>query len=345
MNKSVLRVAKWDNAKAFLIILVVLGHAIASYIDESQLLSNVYLWLTVFHMPLFMFTTGLFSKSFVNAPRFNANKIVSYMLLFFFIKLTIHLTLILCRGKGNFSLLTEKGTPWYIFAVAVFMSVTYVLKRFNSKKVLVISVLLSLGVGYVSEIGDVLTLSKIFTFYPFFFLGYMLDRDRFLSLLNKKSIRICSAAVLVLFTAGIILFGEKLLSLRYVFSGNNPYIEFGEDFYPLGAILRLGCYILSSAVGFAVLSVTPNKRITIFTNIGAKTLTVYALHRQVLYVLQYTVMTPLLAALPDYGSALVILAGSIVISFVLSLKPFDYVLYPCTKCEKWLAPIAKWLKK
>lgn len=345
MSKSLTRVAKWDNAKAFLITLVVLGHAISAYIDESQLLSNVYLWLTVFHMPLFMFLTGLFSKSFVNAPKFNVNKIASYVLLFFFIKITIHLTLILCRGKGSFSFLTEKGTPWYIFVTAVFMAVTYLLKRFNGKKVLAASVLLALAVGYVSEIGDVLTLSKIFTFYPFFFLGYMLDRDKLLSLLNKKAVRLSSCAVLMLFTFVIFTFGEKLFSLRYVFSGNNPYSEFGGDWYPFGAFLRLGCYILSSAVGFAVLSVTPNKRIPLFTQIGSKTLTVYALHRQVLYVLQYTVMAPVVAALPDYGVALVIFAGSVVLAFLLSLKPFEYVLYPCTKCEKWLAPTVKWLKK
>lgn len=345
MNKFDARVAKWDNAKAFLIILVVLGHAIGAYIDESQLLGNIYLWLTVFHMPLFMFLTGLFSKSFVDAPKLNASKIVSYMLIFYFIKITVHITLILCRGQGSFSFITEKGTPWYIFASAVFMVVTYLIKSFNSKKVLIISVVLALAVGYINEIGDVLTLSKIFTFYPYFFLGYMLDRNKLMDLLNKKVVRVCSCAVLVLFTLVIFTLGDKLFSLRYVFSGNNPYYEFGEDWHAFGAVLRLGCYILSSTVGFAVLSVMPNKRIPVFTNIGTKTLTVYALHRQVLYVLQYTVMLTVTSVLPDYGVALVIFAGSLVITCVLSLKPFDYVLYPCTKCEKWLAPLTKWLKK
>lgn len=339
------RVAKWDNAKAFLIILVVLGHAVSAYVSESQLISNIYLWLTVFHMPLFMFLTGLFSKSFVNAPKFNFNKIISYILVFYFMKITIHLTLILCRGKGSFRFLTEKGTPWYIFVTAVFMTVTYLIKKFNNKKVLVISLLLSLAVGYASEIGDVLTLSKIFTFYPYFFLGYMLRRDKLLSVLNKKAVRICSCGVLVIFTLGIFAFGDKLINLRYVFSGNNPYIEFGADWYPFGAVLRLGCYILSSVIGFAVLSVMPNSRIPVFTYIGSKTLSVYALHRQVLYVLQYTVFAPMIAALPDYGVMLAMPGISLLIAFVLSLKPFDYILYPCTKCGKWLAPIIKWLKK
>ncbi len=339
------RIAKWDNTKAFLMILVVLGHALSAYIQDSQFLSNVYLWLTVFHMPLFMFLTGLFSKSFVNAPRFNVNKIAVYMLVFYFIKITIHITLILCRGKGSFSFLTEKGTPWYIFVTAVFMSFTYVIKDFNRKKVLLISLLVSLAVGYVGEIGDMLTLSKMFTFYPYFFLGYMLKGDKLLCFISKKYIQAVSWGVLVIFTLGIFTVGDKLFSLRYVFSGNNPYVEFGADWYPFGALLRLGCYIFSSVIGFAVLSVMPNRRIPLFTNIGSKTLTVYSLHRQVLYVLQYTVLPFAVSAMSDLWLGLVIFAGSVVISIVLSLKPFDYLLYPCTKCEKWLSPTVKWLKK
>lgn len=339
------RVAKWDNVKAFLMILVVLGHGIAAYISDSGLLSNIYLWLTVFHMPLFMFVTGLFSKSFVNAPRFNYNKIISYILVFFFIKITIHFTLLIVRGKGSFSLLSEKGTPWYIFVTAVFMSLTYIIKRFNPKKVLVISVALALGVGYINEIGDVLTLSKMFTFYPYFFLGYMLDRDKLLGFSNKKVVRAVSGAVILLYTLGIFTIGDKIFSLRYVFSGNNPYIEFGTDWYPLGAVLRLFCYAFSSVIGFAVISIIPNKRIPLLTNIGAKTLTVYSLHRQVLYILEYTALVPIVAVLPDYYLGAVMLLISVAISLILSIKPFEYILYPCTKCEKWLNPITKWLKK
>lgn len=345
MSVSQNRVAKWDNTKAFLMILVVLGHAISAYINDNQFLSNIYLWLTVFHMPLFMFLTGFFSKSFVNAPRFKLNKIISYMLLFYFIKLTIHITLIFCRGKGSFSFITEKGTPWYIFVTAVFMAFTYLIKGFNRKKVLLISLLLSLAVGYVSEIGDVLTLSKMFTFYPYFFLGYMLEGDRLLCFINKKYIQAGSWVLLVIFTLGIFTVGDRILSLRYVFSGNNPYIEFGDDWYHFGALLRLGCYIFSSLVGFAVLSIMPNKKIPVFTNIGSKTLTVYSLHRQVLYILQYTVLPFAVSAVSDLWLGVIMIAGSVVISIVLSLKPFEYVLYPCTKCEKWLTPVTKWLKK
>ena len=339
------RVAKWDNTKAFLIILVVLGHAIGAFVDQSRILSNIYLWLTVFHMPLFMFLTGLFSKSFVNADKFNFSKIISYVLLYYFIKITIHFTLFFCRGEGNFTLFAEKGTPWYILATAVFMSFTYAVKKLKPETVLIISLCLSLFVGYIDYIGDQLILSRIFTFYPYFFLGYMMQRDKLLGFVNKKWVRFASCGIIVVFTAGIFIAGHKFFSLRYVFSGNNPYIEYGNDWYPLGAGLRLGCYILSSVIGLSVLSVMPNKNIPVFTNIGAKTLTVYSLHRQLLYVLHYTLLIDLTQNVSDLYMTLIFVAGSVLISVLLSLKPFEYVIYPFAKCEKWINPALKWFKK
>ena len=152
-------------------------------------------------------------------------------------------------------------------------------------------------------------------------------------------------SVLVIYTVCIFVLGDKMLSLRYVLSGNNPYVEYGADWYPFGAMLRLGCYFLSSAIGFAVLSIMPNKHLPVFTNIGTKTLTVYSLHRQVLYVLHYTVLTSLTAKVSDLCAVLIFVAGSVLISVVLSLKPFEYILYPFIKCDKWLGIVVKWFKK
>lgn len=345
MDKSVMRVAKWDNAKAILIFLVVIGHAIAPIISESEFTRSIFLWITAFHMPLFMFLTGLFSKSFVNAPKLNFNKIASYVFIYFFMKVTIYLTLIIVRGSATFKWITEGGTPWYIFVTAVFMVITYLLKSFNKVKVFVIAILLALVIGYIKEVGDIFMLSRIFVYYPYFFLGYMLDREKLLSFISKKSIRILSALVIVLFTVAIFTLGDRIFSIRYVLTGNNSYSEFGADWYPLGFALRLGCYIASSTVSFAVLSVIPIKRVPLITSIGSKTLTVYALHRQILYVFQYTIMTTLVESMQLRWFLILLLLMSAVITFVLSLKPFDYILYPFAKCEKWLNPLINWLKK
>ncbi len=345
MSMSISRVAKWDNTKAILIFLVVFGHAITSFLKEGEIIQSVFLWITAFHMPLFMFVTGLFSKSFVKAPKLNSQKIASYVLLYFFMKLLIHITLILVRGKGSFKWISESGTPWYIFVTAVFMVVTYLLRDFNPKKVFAVTILVSLTVGYINEIGDTFMLSRIFVYYPYFFLGYMLDRDKLLKITSKPWVKVASALVIAVFTFVMFYFIEDIFSLRYVMTGNNAYSEFGADWAPYGIFLRIGCYIMSSVVSFAFLSLVPNVNIPVISKIGAKTLNVYALHRPVLYVLQYTVMVPFMMDLSQKVSLLLLFGGSLIITFVLSLKPFDYILWPCTNWHKWFAPIKKWLKK
>ncbi len=344
MDKLDARVAKWDNAKAILIFLVVFGHSISPYISESQFTRSTSIFITFFHMPLFMFLTGLFSKGFVNAPKLNTKKVASYILLYYFMKLLIFITLGVVQGQSSFYWTSEKGTPWYIFVTAVFMVLTYLLKGYNSKKVFALILTVSLAVGYINQVGDGLVLSRIATFYPYFFLGYMTDRDRLLSFVNKKSIRLCSCFALALFIAAVFLAGDRIYNIRIVLTGNNPYAEFGR-WASFGAFLRLGWYAVSSVVGIAVLSLVPNCRIPLLTGIGAKTLNIYALHRPILYVFQYTLMIPIMNNMPEYGVLAVLLGASAVITWVLSLKPFDYVLYPCTKCEKWLAPAVRWFRK
>ena len=49
-----------DNIKVVLIFLVVFGHLIERYIDTSNTLMGILLFIYIFHMPLFIFIAGLF---------------------------------------------------------------------------------------------------------------------------------------------------------------------------------------------------------------------------------------------------------------------------------------------
>ncbi|WP_332694487.1 IS200/IS605 family transposase [Halalkalibacter lacteus] len=52
----------FDNAKAVLIFLVVLGHILSEFLHEDQLVSSVYLFIYLFHMPAFVLIAGYFAK-------------------------------------------------------------------------------------------------------------------------------------------------------------------------------------------------------------------------------------------------------------------------------------------
>ena len=60
------RIALWDNLKLFLIFLVVLGHLTLQYFCSSQMFCTVTMVIYTFHMPAFVFISGLFSKKAIN---------------------------------------------------------------------------------------------------------------------------------------------------------------------------------------------------------------------------------------------------------------------------------------
>jgi fucose 4-O-acetylase-like acetyltransferase len=53
----------FDNLKFILIILVVFGHLIERYINQSIYLKVIFINIYLFHMPLFIFISGYFTKS------------------------------------------------------------------------------------------------------------------------------------------------------------------------------------------------------------------------------------------------------------------------------------------
>ena len=77
MNKS--RVAKWDNVKFLLILLVVVGHVADLYTKNSHVLAAIRFYIYIFHMPAFIFVSGLMSKKTIDNK--NWRKIGSYVLL------------------------------------------------------------------------------------------------------------------------------------------------------------------------------------------------------------------------------------------------------------------------
>ena len=56
------RVEKWDILKFFLMFFVVLGHIADCYTLEHESMRSLYLFIYSFHMPLFIFLSGLFLR-------------------------------------------------------------------------------------------------------------------------------------------------------------------------------------------------------------------------------------------------------------------------------------------
>ena len=62
VKKSTKRIYKWDNLKCFLIVMVVIGHFVNQYAPISNTMKSLSLFIYSFHMPLFIFLSGLLQK-------------------------------------------------------------------------------------------------------------------------------------------------------------------------------------------------------------------------------------------------------------------------------------------
>ena len=97
------RIEKWDILKFVLIFLVVLGHICDQYVKQSAAVRAIWLCIYSFHMPLFFFVSGLFSKRKVNEKQYA--KIFSYFTLYLISQLALLLGKILFANSFQLELL------------------------------------------------------------------------------------------------------------------------------------------------------------------------------------------------------------------------------------------------
>ena len=69
------RVALYDNLKGILIVLVVFGHMMHPVHNTNQALSTCFDLIYLFHMPLFVFLSGLFAKGAYRGGKLNVNRL------------------------------------------------------------------------------------------------------------------------------------------------------------------------------------------------------------------------------------------------------------------------------
>ena len=209
---------KWDILKCFLIFCVVLGHAADYYTADSPSLRCLFLFIYSFHMPLFIFVSGLFSKRTVNQLRIS--KISGFLLLYVALKMT---GWFFNPATFRLNLFTESGLPWYMLVMFFYPIITHFLRNVKAHYVLIISVIFAVFAGFDSNINDFLALSRLIVFFPFYYLGYSLDAEQLESFTKKSWVKIV-AVVCVIGVAALALSG-KFYILRYLFSARNSYSQ------------------------------------------------------------------------------------------------------------------------
>lgn len=300
-----MRVAKWDNAKFLLIYFVVLGHVAADFETSSSFLSGIHYFIYIFHMPAFLFLSGLVSKKNIKNARYE--KALNYLILYFFMKLFRFLVYRICLGRNNgFSLFTEDGVPWFALTLFFYYVITIAIRNWAPVHGIVVFTLLGVMAGYDSQLGDFLSGMRLFTFYPFFLMGYYTSIEGLQKMVENKKVKIVSALV--------------VLSMLWIsFSPmDKPSVSFlkGKASYeamelmPYGGLYRGVYYIIVMLVIVCVLALVPGKE-TVVSRWGKRSIQVYAFHFPIVKIMtdrlgvesfcarvwpeHYTLLVPILA--------------------------------------------------
>lgn len=311
---------KLDCLKFFLIFGVVFGHFGWLYAEKDYTLGALCFWIYTFHMPAFVFVSGLLSKQTIRERRWY--KFVPYLILYFIMKAIENFRIMLCTGEAApWDFFHEDFVAWYAFAMFWLFLVTTLVRNVKPLYVLIVSLVIAVISGYSPKIDSFLVIQRSINFFPFFYAGYLLDVDKLLEFLKKKWVIITSILLLTGIFAACMIFYNELGFWQKLFRGRFSY-EMILGNYSFGGLWRAFAYVLSFALTFALLAVMPNRK-SIFSTLGGRTLPVYMLHAYIQL------------ALNDWPwfrewflsshVALKSLVGTVILVAVLSLKPLESV--------------------
>lgn len=271
---------RYDTIRFLLIFLVLIGHCL-EYCDGEPA-RNLYLVIYSFHMPAFIYITG-------RMARFNKIRIFKRLIMPYLVFQTLYILYNrwIFAEQARIQYTMPYWIMWYLLTIITYYILIPMLPEKKSKwvlPVLILSLVVSLAVGYMEDVGYYLSLSRTICFSPFFILGYYFD-DLAGKLMKSLPLKI----------------GICVICIAVIMSGEHYFL--GRDF-SIGALQGAYSYVASSSTvadrGLMLLtaacwvllleSLIPDRRIPIVSIIGQNTMPIYLLHG---FVIRYAYKTRL----------------------------------------------------
>lgn len=275
------RIYGLDNLKFLLIVLVVVGHLI-KISPVSPVSYLIYRVIFVFHMPAFIYLSGYFA-------RFSRKKIIlqlAYTYMLFQTLYSVFDYFVLNENtQSGFELdfTSPYWIMWYLQALLVFYLLIPLIDINGTKHriaVLIGCFVLSLLVGFDDSIGNYASLSRIFSFLPFFVMGFYQNKSEketgridFLSSVNPNLIRVLLTASVI---GSICYLMVETRANRFVLYRLYSY---RCAFYDIG-IKSIVTIFATVWIAFLIIVVLPllNRKIPLMSAIGRNSLPIYLLH-------------------------------------------------------------------
>lgn len=278
------RLPYFDNVKFFLIVCVVIGHILKfGATDAAREARGLAVFIYSFHMPLFIFLSGLFLKRERITTKSTALHVTYYLALYVVAKLLRKMVPLMMGEPVIIDWLTEGGLPWFMVALAAYYLLAWALQWCNFALVGIIAVVGALYAGNVSTIGDYLCLSRIIVFFPFFWLGHALDPKEVTRHFALEGPKVAGVAIILF--AGYVCYhhANALFGYRDLFLGRSCYAA--SPIVGCSWVNRFCAYVASLAMSYAILAVMPQGHIPLVSTFGTRTLQVYLLHYEVIELL------------------------------------------------------------
>lgn len=299
----------FDNAKFILIVLVVFGHVIQPMIEDVRGVSALYQLIYVFHMPAMIVLSGYFQRG-IHTVREGVQLAKKLLIPYLVFQVIYNGYYAIANVAPVKSIADPHWSLWFMISLFSWNVLLTFFKRLKPKTGLLLAVGLGLIVGFIEGIDHSYSLSRTFVFFPFFLLGYHLDKDRLLSTFRFRKVGVMLSVLLAAWTV-LYVFGN--FSSGWLFQSSS-YQALGVPSF--GVWYRLTYYLLATLFSFIIFSLIPKRRKR-FTDLGQKSLYVYLLHG---FFIQYFRQSGMIQIynLLDVGVA----AGiSLLIVFVLSSRP------------------------
>lgn len=253
-----------------MLFFVALGHTLELYISNGGFELYLMKYIYLFHMPMFAFVTGYFSKNLDKSRDFAVEKcLIPYVLLQGTYIIVANLLIYFGIAKFNksvfnSSLLLPSSAFYYLLAVFFwkFFSKDFFKLRFP----LFASIMFGVIISFTTQNEFHRGLGAVFSLLCFFVMGVMCN-ENFIDKIRKIP-HVISIVILLLGILPAVYLPYAIHSVRLTYSAAGfGMIE--------GSLYRITFYAIATVMGVAIINLVSKKKI-ILSKVGEASLLVYA---------------------------------------------------------------------
>lgn len=291
-----------DNLKGILIFLVVFGHLILpSALKESGICYEIFTFIYFFHMPIFIFVSGLVTSEF------KKDKILNYVFLYFLFNFSLAIFDDFLN-QSEISFFEPYYSMWFLICIVFYRILVKFCK--NTYLLFFLSIILSICISF-SDLGNFLAISRVFVFLPFFLFGYILQQKKILQYKNNLSLKAKFITFILFFILiGILIFFNLMTNLSSNFYFMEKFSTNGESLY------RVILVLVNLLLCISTVLIIPNKKLFFLSKIGKNSLNIYLIHRFIVLFIDKIFIE-------DYKRAIVSFSITIIICLILGSEYFN----------------------